>query len=323
MEFQLTSCVRGYHVYKAVWSPSVGEEFQCEREEGNSEDPYAVAIKHSGEVVGHVPRLMSAACSLFLRRLGTITCRIIGSRRYSADLPQGGLELPCCYIFRANATLVEKLKKLLSARVLSARSDSCTETDDTVVIEDGSTNDRESNESSAWLSYSGIQLFESDRLILQSRQLSAHHIDFAQEVLKRQCPLICGLQSTLLISESRCSRVCLPKNSLFIQIVFSKSRKHWITVSASGSQSSIKIYDSVFTTVEDDTKKLCEKWFGPERKVEIVTCAQQEGGTDCGVYAIGYCVALAYNKKPFFSRAGIRLHLIQCFEQLSLTPFPQ
>ena len=90
MEFQLTSCVRGYHVYKDVWNPSIGEEFHCKREEGNSEDPYAVAV-YNGGVVGHVPRLISAACSLFLRRLGTITCRIIGSQRYSADLSQGGL----------------------------------------------------------------------------------------------------------------------------------------------------------------------------------------------------------------------------------------
>ena len=159
-------------------------------------------------------------------------------------------------------------------------------------------------------------------LLLQSGQLSDNHIDFAQELLKKQFPSICGLQSTLLVSVSRCSRVSLLKNSLFVQIVFSKNRKHWITVSVSGSQSSIKIYDSVFTTVEDDTRKLCDKWFGSERKVEIIKCAQQEGGTDCGVYAIGYCVSLAYKKELFFSGAGIRQHLIQCFEQLLLVPFP-
>ena len=48
----------------------------------------------------------------------------------------------------------------------------------------------------------GIQLFDSDRLILQSEQLSVNHIDFAQEILKRQFPSICGLQSTLLLSTS-------------------------------------------------------------------------------------------------------------------------
>ena len=44
MEFQLISCVGGYHVYKAIWNPNVGELFSCLREEGNSEDLYAVAV---------------------------------------------------------------------------------------------------------------------------------------------------------------------------------------------------------------------------------------------------------------------------------------
>ena len=35
---------------------------------------------------------MSVACALFLRRKGTIRCTITESRRFSADLPQGGLE---------------------------------------------------------------------------------------------------------------------------------------------------------------------------------------------------------------------------------------
>ena len=210
-----------------------------------------------------------------------------------------------------------KLKKLFSTRALLAqpisRSDLHIEAEPlpekkmkTECIEDGSTKGIEDDttcdhgvSNSAWLSYSGIQLFESDRLILQSGQLSDNHIDFAQELLKKQFPSICGLQSTLLVSVSWCSRVSLLKNSLFVQIVFSKNRKHWITVSVSGSQSSIKIYDYVFTTVEDDTRKLCDKWFGSERKVEIIKCAQQEGGTDCGVYAIGYCVSLAYKKELF------------------------
>ena len=38
--------------------------------------------------MGHVPRLISAACLLFLRiEINTIKCRIMDSRRYSADLP--------------------------------------------------------------------------------------------------------------------------------------------------------------------------------------------------------------------------------------------
>ena len=35
---------------------------------------------------GHLPRKMSKVCSLFLRRGGSIRCKVTGSRRYSSDL---------------------------------------------------------------------------------------------------------------------------------------------------------------------------------------------------------------------------------------------
>ena len=60
IEFHLTSCIQSYLKF------NVGELFSCQREEGNSEDPYAVVVISDGNVyvVGHILRLMSAACSL-------------------------------------------------------------------------------------------------------------------------------------------------------------------------------------------------------------------------------------------------------------------
>ena len=57
-------------------------------------DQYAVAVIRSGLVVGHLPKKISRVCSVFLRRGGTIYCIVTNTRRYSADLPQGGLEIP-------------------------------------------------------------------------------------------------------------------------------------------------------------------------------------------------------------------------------------
>ena len=77
----------------------------------NIHDLSAVAIRKDGSVVGHVPRALSAVCSSFIRRGGLILCRVSGSRRYSADLPQGGLEVPCVLTFRtSNAKDVEKAR---------------------------------------------------------------------------------------------------------------------------------------------------------------------------------------------------------------------
>ena len=65
-EFQITYCVRGYHVYRDIWNASIGETLVCEREPTNEKDRYAVAVKKAGTIVGHVPRKISRMCSLFL-----------------------------------------------------------------------------------------------------------------------------------------------------------------------------------------------------------------------------------------------------------------
>ena len=55
----------------------------------NLADRFAVAVMKGGTVVGHIPRNV---CSIFIRKGGSIFCLTTGSRRFSSDLPQGGLE---------------------------------------------------------------------------------------------------------------------------------------------------------------------------------------------------------------------------------------
>ena len=80
-EFRFTSCVRGFHVYESAWAPVYHEILHCSREEGNVHDPYAVKLMKSGRVVGHLPKKISATCSLFLRKGGTISCQVTDERQ--------------------------------------------------------------------------------------------------------------------------------------------------------------------------------------------------------------------------------------------------
>ena len=68
--FETESCVRGFHIYKDIWSPLIGEQLKCARETGNPLDRYAVAVVNitpvSTETVGQVLRCISAICSTFL-----------------------------------------------------------------------------------------------------------------------------------------------------------------------------------------------------------------------------------------------------------------
>ena len=115
--------VRGYYIYQSIWpNPIVGEDVSCEQEAGNGHDPQAVAmmklIDGNMYVVGHVPRMISSVCSIFIRRRGNIVCRITGSREYSSDLEQGGLQLPCELTFSiADSQEYKKTKK--SFKILS------------------------------------------------------------------------------------------------------------------------------------------------------------------------------------------------------------
>ncbi len=52
----LDSVVRRRHVYKRIWTPTVGEQLQLRPEEDNESDPRAVAILKHGVIVGHLPQ---------------------------------------------------------------------------------------------------------------------------------------------------------------------------------------------------------------------------------------------------------------------------
>ena len=71
------------------------ETLQCTREQGNSNDHYAVAVKKDGVIVGHIPRKISRVTFLFLKRGGSLQCTVTWRRQYCSDLPQGGLDIPC------------------------------------------------------------------------------------------------------------------------------------------------------------------------------------------------------------------------------------
>ena len=108
--FERPCCIRGYHEYVRIWKPVLGETVECRREPGNTKDRYAVSVVKEDTIIRHLPRKVSKLCSLFLRRGGRILCTVLGSRQFSADLPQGGLQIPCRLIFQGSFKEVKKTK---------------------------------------------------------------------------------------------------------------------------------------------------------------------------------------------------------------------
>ena len=54
--------IHGHHIYmyKAVWTPVLGEVYRLEIGEDNEHDCFAVCVKRSDEIIGHVPRKLSS-----------------------------------------------------------------------------------------------------------------------------------------------------------------------------------------------------------------------------------------------------------------------
>ena len=205
----MESCVRGHHIYRDVWSPSLGEVLQCRQELENTKDHYAVAVVRRSTVVGHIPRKISAASALFLaRRGGTICCEVTSTRRYSEDLPQGGLEIPCKFTFSGELKDVGKLKRLLSSLPMTNEGGKENEppskkakVDLGKAIDVEKILDLPDSPPNVWLKFKGICLTKMDKdVIVSGKELTDLHISFAQEVIKMQFPHISGLQSTLLLA---------------------------------------------------------------------------------------------------------------------------
>ena len=66
MSCTMQSVIPGYHEYKDMCVGVIGEELLCKQEPTNREDCCAVADEKDSSIVGHVPRKISAICSLFL-----------------------------------------------------------------------------------------------------------------------------------------------------------------------------------------------------------------------------------------------------------------
>ena len=53
-EYEIVSHIMGYHEYKSIWIPFVGEKLTYRTEPENALGKYAVAVIKNGSVVGHL-----------------------------------------------------------------------------------------------------------------------------------------------------------------------------------------------------------------------------------------------------------------------------
>ena len=312
--FTVEAMIRGYHVYKDIWNSVLDEELPCQRETGNTSDPFAVGVLKDGVIVGHVPRKISSICSLFLQRRGSIICRVSGHRRFSEDLPQGGLEIPCTMVFTGEAKRTAKAKDLIESAFCSIGNREAQPSKKRKICGKVSTCGESNQDSQPWVQCNGIKLLEAHRNeITHGMKLNDLVINMAQQLLKAQFPIVTGLQSTLLQSEKDYHAL---KNNNSVQIVHSHG-DHWIVASRASSDV-VKVYDSVYDTMDKETANVILNLSGGTCSFETVTIRKQSGSRDCGLFAIGISTALCFGHDPVtinFDQDRMRQHLVNCLEK--------
>ena len=108
--YEVRSVIRGYHVYKSIWTPVIRERLQMRMDKRNEYDPTAVSVVKGDQVVGYVPKKMARVFFSFLANEGTSGyCIIAGCVRRGY-----GLEVPCIYHLAGAPNHVSKLQRHMS-----------------------------------------------------------------------------------------------------------------------------------------------------------------------------------------------------------------
>jgi hypothetical protein len=180
-------------------------------------------------------------------------------------------------------------------------------------------------------------------LVLQGEQLSDNEVNAAQSLLRAAYPELGGLQDTILGKDSlKVTDICCVsrfnvagalKDGYKFQTrtgpqILHVGKNHWctniLTVGPSGhgvmlNADSMNPRRGVHRDVATLTKQL---W--PQGSASKLQVQQQEGGTDCGLFAIAFAVAWAFGEDlgRRFDQKSMRNHLAKCFRVGHITSFP-
>jgi hypothetical protein len=80
----------------------------------------------------------------------------------------------------------------------------------------------------------------------------------------------------------------------------------------------------VYSTLDNATLDVIANLFRSST-VKMLECQKQEGGKDCGLFAIAYATAIGHGVDPTsvkLRQGAMRSHLIKCFEEENLSLFP-
>ena len=124
-QVQFDCASRGFHEYRQIWNPRIGQKLNIEQDYGDIHDPFSMAIKavlrgriQYWETVGHIPREISRFCYYFIKYGGTLEARVRDMRYRRSPIHCGSLEIPITLIVKretADGDIFRKMKELVEA----------------------------------------------------------------------------------------------------------------------------------------------------------------------------------------------------------------
>jgi len=162
---------------------------------------------------------------------------------------------------------------------------------------------------------------------VEGEWLSSQHIAACNTLLRSMYPGQNGLQDTCLLEQRG---VWASKSEGFVQIIH-VSPDHWVCLSNKFSpEGTVDLFDSLHTVPLEDgsiVAQACCIMHTPESilTVNVVSITFQEGGSDCGLFAIAMAYDLCAGVDPVsrkYQQEQMRSHLHSCISSKQLKPFP-
>ena len=256
------------------------------------------------------------------------------TKRYSCNLPQGGLEIPCQLKFTGNDKELSKTQKLARNFLNMA----CSLNFEQNKLAEQKDNVKKPQEDGAVLIVGDaipaakrrkidihcnaiIPTNEDLEAIIMGCKLSDVHINYAQELLKKQFPSLNGLASTLLITKN----VEISESYHNKSQIFHSRKDHWIMASSVAcSAGMIKVYDSSFASLDAATERLIHKEFqshGVKSVINIMPSQKQKGETDCELFAVACATSIAFGIDPAKLKTTFDPTLLNVFTKKSFPLF--
>lgn len=124
VQYSFPCGLRGFHVYKEIWKPKVGDVLTCIHERNNQHDRYAIAAtkllpgRLSNVTLGHLPREISRFTRFLISRGADVFVTVKDAHFRRSPLIQGGLEIPVEATVRMEASTknieaIERFKQLV------------------------------------------------------------------------------------------------------------------------------------------------------------------------------------------------------------------